>query len=182
MLTENDKRLREVKRTQALLKDKGQNITLSNGEKDFQADISTSLRNTMRIKMLNVEVIENDDMLINRINDFFNECITSSQMPNIEKVAVALGIAPKDLRAMKNGEKYFSPYTQRIVQDLYTTIASVQAEMAMKGKINPVVYIFTAKNYFDMVDTQQLQVSAPNKLEVSETKEVIESKYEELPD
>ena len=40
-------------------------------------------------------------------------------------------------------------------------MASFDAEMVTEGKINPVTYIFRAKNYFGMVD-QQEHILTPN--------------------
>ena len=40
-------------------------------------------------------------------------------------------------------------------------IASFESEMVTEGKINPVVYIFRAKNYFGMKDQQEV-VLTPN--------------------
>ena len=43
-------------------------------------------------------------------------------------------------------------------------MASFDAEMATEGKINPVTYIFRAKNYFGMADKQEMVLTPNNPL------------------
>ena len=65
------------------------------------------------------------------------------------------------------------------------TIATMDAELAQEGKIQPVVYMFRAKNYYGMKDQQEVVVTpnaqqeySPEDL-VAEAKLLAESKQKE---
>jgi hypothetical protein len=59
-------------------------------------------------------------------------------------------------------------------------IAAYDARMVSDGKLNPVTYIFRAKNYYDMKDTQDVVVT-PNQFE-TRTREEIIKEAEALPE
>ena len=59
-------------------------------------------------------------------------------------------------------------------------IASFESEMVTEGKINPVVYIFRAKNYFGMKDQQDLVLTPNNPLGQDVPTEQIAEKYREM--
>ena len=56
-------------------------------------------------------------------------------------------------------------------------IASFEAELAAKGKVNPVVYIFRAKNYFGMKDQQDVVVAPAQPLGADVPTEQLAEKY-----
>lgn len=174
----------QQKRINSLMRESERSLgsaEISEGEQSFRLEVGTALRYALQIKKLDTKKIENDEEMIERLNQFLVTCVESGQIPTIEKACLALGISTGELRKFKYGEKKFSNQTQRIVEDLYTTCSAISGEMAMKGKINPVVYIFQAKNYYDMSDNQQITITANNALDVNNDKKAIEEKYAELP-
>jgi hypothetical protein len=56
----------------------------------------------------------------------------------------------------------------------------MDAELAQEGKIQPVVYMFRAKNYYGMKDQQDVVVT-PNQARNLPDRATIEAKYAELP-
>ena len=56
----------------------------------------------------------------------------------------------------------------------------MDAELAQEGKIQPVVYMFRAKNYYGMKDQQDVVVT-PNQAGDFQDRATIEAKYAELP-
>ena len=56
----------------------------------------------------------------------------------------------------------------------------MDAELAQEGKIQPVVYMFRAKNYYGMKDQQDV-VLTPNTNSDYQDPATIAAKYEELP-
>lgn len=129
------------------------------------------------------EPVKSDEELCERMNWFFMECSRTQQIPNIEKMSNAIGIARQTLLRWATGEsKGFSPITQNIVSQAKQILASIDAELAMEGKSQPVVYMFRAKNFYDMRDQQDV-VLTPNQYSGAEyDPKAIEAKYAELPD
>jgi hypothetical protein len=67
-----------------------------------------------------------------------------------------------------------------ILKKAKNLIASLDAELAQEGKIQPVVYMFRAKNYYGMKDQQDVVVT-PNPAGNYQDPATIEAKYAELP-
>ena len=83
---------------------------------------------------------------------------------------------------MESGvKKGFSPNTANILKKAKNLIASMDAELAQEGKIQPVVYMFRAKNFYGMTDKQEVVVTPNNPLGDSPDASTIAQKYAELP-
>ena len=79
-------------------------------------------------------------------------------------------------------EKGFSgSLVTEIIKKAKQILASMDAELAAEGKIQPVVYMFRSKNFYEMRDSQEL-VLTPNtqRLSDSDYQEIAE-KYKQLP-
>lgn len=127
------------------------------------------------------EKVRSDEELCERLNWFFSECARTQQIPNIEKLANALGYHRSSLQAWESGQNPgFSPVTKEIISQAKQILASIDAELATEGKTQPVVYMFRAKNFYGMRDQQDVVVT-PNMGQQSDVS-TIEAKYEELPD
>lgn len=127
------------------------------------------------------EKVRSDEELCERLNWFFSECARTQQIPNIEKLANALGYHRNTLHTWETGQNPgFSPVTKEIISQAKQILASIDAELATEGKTQPVVYMFRAKNFYGMRDQQDVVVT-PNMGQQSDIS-TIEAKYEELPD
>lgn len=126
--------------------------------------------------------VSNDEELCERLNWFFYECARTQQVPNVEKMANALGYHRNTLLDWESGKiKGFTQYTGQIVKQAKQILASIDAELAQEGKIQPVVYLFRSKNFYGMSDTQEVVVT-PNQPQLSaDDFATIEAKYAELP-
>lgn len=129
------------------------------------------------------EPVTNDDELCERINWFFMECANTQQLPSVEKLANAIGIHRNTLLRWGNGDaKGFSPVTKDIVTQAKQILASLDAELATEGKTQPVVYMFRAKNFYDMRDQNDVVVT-PNVATIERVSPAeLEAKYAELPE
>lgn len=126
------------------------------------------------------EKVRSDEELCERLNWFFSECARTQQIPNVEKMANALGYHRNTLFAWESGTlPGFSPITAEIVKQAKQILASIDAELAQEGRSQPVVYMFRAKNFYGMKDQQDF-VLTPNTRPVDV--ETIEAKYAELPE
>lgn len=129
------------------------------------------------------EPVKSDEQLCERLNWFFMECARTQQIPNVEKLSNAIGINRNTLLKWSTGElPGFSPFTKNIAYQAKQILASIDAELAQEGKSQPVVYMFRAKNFYEMRDQQDVVVT-PNMGGIEQVDiETIEQKYAELPD
>lgn len=127
------------------------------------------------------ERVRSDDELCERLNWFFSVCAETQQIPNVEKMANAIGVHRNTLQSWETGTKPgFSTATGKIISQAKQILASIDAELATEGKTQPVVYMFRAKNFYGMKDQQDVVVT-PNMAQQSDVA-TIEAKYEELPE
>lgn len=126
--------------------------------------------------------VRSDEELCERLNWFFSQCAETQQIPNVEKMANALGYHRNTLNDWENGANNgFSPATKEIIKQAKQILASIDAELAQEGKMQPVVYLFRSKNFYGMRD-QQEYVLTPNTGRDALDIATIEAKYKELPE
>lgn len=144
--------------------------------------IGKALNNILAIYDAAVDPPHNDDELCDRLNWFFRTCTETHQIPTVEKMCLALSWTIDHVRDVERGNaKGFSAATARIIKKAKNLIASLDAELALDYKIQPAVYMFRAKNYYGMKDTQDVEISAKPVVEQPDVK-ALEAKYELLPD
>lgn len=68
-----------------------------------------------------------------------------------------------------------------IIKKAFDALAAYDAGMATEGKMNPVPYIFRAKNYYGMRDQTDLVVTPNNPLGEVQDPDTIAEKYKYLP-
>ena len=126
--------------------------------------------------------VSNDEELCERLNWFFSQCAETQQIPNVEKMANAIGYHRSTLNDWENGvQNGFSPATKDIIKQAKQILASIDAELAQDGKTQPVVYMFRAKNFYGMRDQQDVVVTPNTGMDAAD-KATIEAKYKELPE
>ena len=118
--------------------------------------------------------------ILNRIDYYFEQCIQDGIRPTVETMSLALGYSRVATWNWKNGVKCDSE-RQQIIVAAYDTIAAFDADMVTNGAMNPVVYIFRSKNFYDMRDQTEVVVTPNNPLGDVVSVEEIEEKYAELP-
>lgn len=141
------------------------------------SDISRAIINATRyIKAL---PCTSDEEFGERIEQYFEECTAEGIIPKWETLGLALGINRSTAWAIANGQKG-SPMRQRMMQRAKDILAAIDAELVQTGKINPVVWIFRAKNFYDMKDTQDVVVTPKQPLGEMQTTEELADKYSTL--
>ena len=149
---------------------------------DKRAFIGKTLSNILAVSKAFEAPPKNDEELCDRLNWFFKTCAETQQLATVEKMCLALSWSRQYVFELENGTKRgFSPDTADILKKAKNLIASMDAELAQEGKIQPVVYMFRAKNYYGMKDQQDV-VLTPNQGENFQDRATIEAKYAELPD
>lgn len=161
------------------------NMTFARLEQDDdkRAFIGKSLKNILAISKAFGEPVQSDEEMKERLAWFFENCAETQQLPTVEKMCLALGIPRETVHEIIHGiRKGFSKETPDILKQAKNLIASLDAELAQEGKIQPVVYLFRAKNYYGMKDTQDVVLTPNNRLSEYQDQKVIEAKYAELPE
>ena len=108
-------------------------------------------------------LVSSDEECRERLEWFFDTCGETGQLPTIEKMIMALGATKSTVWNWENGMGC-SAERMNIIKKAKEFIASFESAMVTEGKINPVVYIFRAKNYFGMKDQQDIVVKPDNPL------------------
>ena len=140
-------------------------------------DISRCMANCMMF--YDRPLVKSDDECRQRLYDFFDTCQKTGQLPTVEKMMMSLGAVKSTVWNWENGNGCSSE-RMNLIKKAKEFIASFESEMVTEGKINPVVYIFRAKNYFGMKDQQDLVLTPNNPLGQDVPTEQIAEKYREM--
>jgi hypothetical protein len=121
-----------------------------------------------------------DDEIEERTIEFFKHCVDIGERPTVEKYALALGYVRTTINEWERGNNA-SPRRMDIIKKAKEVLASYDAGMVSNGKLNPVPYIFRAKNYYGMKDNQDITITPNNPITDVNPADIVQ-KYEELPD
>ena len=116
-----------------------------------------------------------------RIDEYFDECIVTQTRPTVECMALAIGVSRMSLWNWKCGIKCDAERT-RIIQSACDAIATFDADMAINNQMNPVMYIYRSKNFYDMHDQSEIVVTPNNPLGDVIDADSIAEKYNYLPE
>lgn len=125
------------------------------------------------------EKVKSPEELIDRTESYFLRCANRGIKPTVEEYALCLGVTASTLWDWENGRSR-GPAESDIVKRAKQMIALFDAKAIIDGKMNPVTYIFRAKNYYGMRDQQDVVVT-PNTIESRPRAELI-AEAELLPD
>ena len=104
-----------------------------------------------------------DEEIAERLNwYFFDYCIQYQMKPTIDGCAMALGIHRDTLNNWEHGES--GSYKLDTAKKCKYLVKTFMEAATMEGKLNPIVWMFYGKNYFGMVDKQEM-VLTPNRSE-----------------
>ncbi len=123
--------------------------------------------------------VKSDEELIKRLDYFFMHCAETGQIPTVEKMCLCLGYVRNTIFDWETGKQHgFSPETKDIIKNAKQLIASFDSELLLSGKLNPVAYIFRAKNYYGMKDQQEHVVAAVDPLGETVSEDEIKKRIE----
>ena len=140
-------------------------------------DISVAIRNATRY--IKATPCKSDEEFAERIEAYFQECAEEGIIPKWETIGLALGISRGEAWNIATGRRG-TPARQRMMQRAKDILAAIDAELVTTGKVNPVVWIFRAKNFYDMKDTQDVVVTPKQPLGEQQTTEELADKYSTL--
>lgn len=93
---------------------------------------------------------ESNEELRDRLNEYFQQCIDTGQIPTVEDMALSLGVCRATLWEWERNKNNFE--RAEIMRQAKEVLAGIDAKLVSEGKIPQVTYIFRAKNYFGMKD------------------------------
>ena len=120
-------------------------------------EIAQAVRNAFQY--FNRECVKTDEECAERINGYFRDCYEQQMIPTVENLSLALGTVRQVLWQWENGQGCSSKRTD-MVKKAKQILASIDAELVSSGKIPQVVYIFRAKNFYQMSDQQEITINA----------------------
>lgn len=125
--------------------------------------MAKTLKNCYSFFKMGLSPIKSNEELIERLDFFFTQCEETQQIPTIEKMALVLGYTTVTLNNLTyetdKAPKWVTPETGHIIKKAKQTIAAMDADLVQEGKIQPVVWMFRAKNYYGMRDQQEIVVT-----------------------
>lgn len=131
--------------------------------KATKEELSTKLKKLKVIYDLPKIDLDSDNAVSDRINYYLEYSAREGLKPNVEGLALALGIDRRTLWDWENSRRRaeLGPSRADMIKKAKDFIAYLMSDMALDGKIFPATWIFYAKNYFGMKDTQDIQIT-PN--------------------
>lgn len=129
--------------------------------------------------------VNNPVQLSERLTDYFQLCVDHDMKPAVAGMALAFGLDRRRLWEINNdvaGRSVSMPQECRdIIKTAYNSLEVLWESYSLSGKINPVTAIFLGKNNFGYQDKQEYVVT-PNTVSDDTPVDVIEAKYDALPE
>lgn len=123
--------------------------------------------------------------LSDRFVEYFQLCADHDMKPGVAAFALAVGLDRRRLWEINNnveGRNATIPEeSKKIIKLAYNSLEVLWESYSTGGKINPVTAIFLGKNNFGYQDKQEYVVT-PNTMSQDTPVEVIEAKYDALPE
>ena len=130
-------------------------------ETDEDKQLVSTLLNQVLVEYKQPKV-KNDEELEQRLDDYFKRCADTGQIPTIEEMAMSTGYTQATVWDWESGRrKGFSNFTAEIIKKAKEFLKTFDAKLVISGKLNFLAYCFRAKNYYGMVDKQEM-VLTPN--------------------
>ena len=121
--------------------------------------------------------VHSDEELAERFNDYFTRCAIKGQVPTVEEMCMSTGYAYSTIYDWETGRRGgFSNSTAEIIKKAKDVLKTFDAKLVISGKLNFLAYCFRAKNYYGMVDKQEM-VLTPNTNSVDYSAEDIRKRY-----
>lgn len=121
--------------------------------------------------------VKNDEELVQRLDEYFAHCAETGQIPTIEEMSLSTGYDDRTLWNWETGRRGgFSDFTGEIIKKAKYFCKAFDAKLVISGKLNFLAYCFRAKNYYGMVDKQEV-VLTPNQSPEEYSVEQIRQQY-----
>lgn len=132
-------------------------------------------------QFFNLPIVVSDEECAERLNWYFALCGEKGQIPTVEDMCLALGTVRQTVWRWENGDGCSST-RKDMIKKAKEILAGIDAKLVSKGKIPQVTYIFRAKNFFGMKDTQDLILTPNNPLGDAPNQKQLEERIGALPE
>lgn len=124
--------------------------------------------------------LHNPEEVKQAIENYFFSCQKNGIRPGNLGLYAALGITKQDYHDVVNGrnKSKVSPDCIDLLKKANRAMGAYREGLALKGKLNPVTYIFMGKNYDGLQDQTQIEVTAQPGQAASMTPEEIARQIE----
>jgi len=158
------------------------NKDLANPIKSSPAELSAKMKKLKVVYDWPSIDINSDQEVKDRIKLYFDYSMEAGLRPNVEGLALAVGVSRSTLWDWEVGRSRAELGSSRsdIIKKAKDYISYLMSDSVMEGKINPITWIFYAKNYFGMADTQTIEINAKQPLDDISMDE-IQERVKKLP-
>lgn len=132
------------------------NIPKDQAERELASKVLTF---NLELMQLGSTKPQSPEQLGSRFTTYFSRCAEVGLPPTIEGLALVSGWCRAEFFEIAKGN--FHSELSDCIKKAKDYVCNYDAGMASIGKVNAPVYIFRAKNFYDMKDVQQVEV-APN--------------------
>lgn len=120
-----------------------------------QEEIKEIIRNSY--KWFNYPIVKTDEECADRLNEYFDECARTGEIPTVEKMCLALGTIRSTVWNWEQGS--LGSVRMDMIKKAKEILSSMDAELVQKGKIPQITYIFRAKNFYGLYDKTEIQIT-----------------------
>ena len=116
------------------------------------------------LEAYNMPPVKSDEELVQRFGEYFKRCAERQIIPTVEEMFMYTGYGISYCLDIIAGKRQgFSLDTASLLKKAKEYLKEYDSKLVLSGKVNPIVYFFRAKNYYDMADKQEVVVtpSAP---------------------
>lgn len=166
--------MKEISKTKG-----GENLKLAQKDKELNAAVSAVLNNYL--ELLDKKPIQTPEECADRLNQFFTKCAERGQLATIESMALELGLTNQQMNDWINN-KTKGEVVSLMFQKAKQIIAAQDAELAMRNRINSILYIFRSKNFYGMVDKREIINNRPENELDKKSKAELEDRYADIID
>lgn len=121
-------------------------------------EISETIQESFQF--FNRVIVKTDEECAERLNEYFNLCVSTGQIPTVEDMCLCLGTVRRTVWDWEQGTQ--GSARANMIKRAKEILAGIDAKLVSKGKIPQITYIFRAKNFFGMQDKTEF-VLTPNK-------------------
>lgn len=135
-------------------------------------DAESFIRKTLyeALEYYNRPCVQNTQEAMERTAEYFVRCGEKGIKPTFEEYALALGTTRAMIKRWENGTAKNVDY--RVIERAKEVMAAFDAKALIENKMNPVAYIFRAKNFYGLKDQTDVVVT-PNQLETKSKEDLI---------
>lgn len=166
--------MKEISKTKG-----GEQLKLAQKDKELNAAVSAVLSNYLYL--LDKKPIQTPEECAERLNQFFTKCAEKGQLATIESMALELGLTNQQVNNIIV-DKSKGEVVSLMLQKAKQIIAAQDAELAMRNRINYILYIFRSKNFYGMVDKREIINNRPENELDKKSKAELEDRYSDIID